>query len=146
MVEAQGVIISASFPRGCCFGAETWPHTAAVRLQCWIAPGQTTNRVGTQHHHLTDRLPKVPSPQPPLSTSLPTRYMTSLHPPGTDTSPSRQCLHETMEQPHPRRGRHQEQEELQSCSLRNGNHKQKIRQNEAAMKYGPDLKITRKTK
>ena len=40
-----------------------------------------------------------------------------------------------MEQPHPRGGRQQKQEELQNGSLRNG-----VRQNEAAMQYGPDEK------
>ena len=48
------------------FHSKTWPHPIACRLQSWDASGQTTNRVGTEPHLLTDRLLKViMSSQPP---------------------------------------------------------------------------------
>ena len=49
-----------------CLGTKTWPHSTACRLQCWDTSGQTTNRVETQPHSSTERLPQVIlSPQPP---------------------------------------------------------------------------------
>ena len=107
-----------------------WPHSTACRLQCWDASGQTTNRAGTQPHPSADRLPKVfLSPQPPLNTSLdmalPTRGTrpSSTHQ-WAGTSPSYQevCT-SLLDQPKPPGGRQQKQEELQSCSLWNGDHK-----------------------
>ena len=74
----QGIVISVSNPGNCHFG-KIWPHPIACRHQCREAPGQITNRVGTQPHPSADRLPKgVLSMQPPLiislDTALPTRW------------------------------------------------------------------------
>ena len=65
-----------------CLGTKTWPHSIACRLQCWDTSDQTTNRVETQPHSSTDRLPQVIlNPQPPrdmpLDTALPTRVTKS---------------------------------------------------------------------
>lgn len=45
-----------------------WARQAACGLQCWVALGQTTNRVGTQPHLSADKWLKLS-----LSTALPTR-------------------------------------------------------------------------
>ena len=55
----QGMFISMSSPRGHPEGTKIWPYQAACRFHCWDASGQTTNRVGTEPHLLTDRLLKV---------------------------------------------------------------------------------------
>ena len=74
----------------------TPPTAYSYRLQCWDASGHTTNRVGTQPHPSSDRLPKViQSQQPPINTplemALPTRGTrpSSTHQ-RADTSPSHQ--------------------------------------------------------
>ena len=60
------------------FGTETWWHLTACGLPCWGAPGQTTNREGTQPHPPAVSLPKdfLNSESPldtPLDAALPTR-------------------------------------------------------------------------
>ena len=123
MAEVQGVLIGVSSPSSCHCDTKTWPHPTACRLQCWYVSGQTTNRVRTQPHPSSDRLPKVfLSPQPPLNipldTVLPTRETrsSSTHQWG-DTIPSYQeaCM-SILDQPHPPGGKHSKQEEPQSCS------------------------------
>ena len=56
MQRPQGIIISMSSSGGH-FGKEIWPHSAACRLQCWNASGQTTNQGG--EHSPTHQLSKV---------------------------------------------------------------------------------------
>ena len=65
---------------------------------------------------------------------------TQLHSPvGRHESLPRGSLHKLPDQPHPPEGRHQKQEELQSCSLQNGAHKpRKLENNEMAEIYVPD--------
>ena len=122
-----------SAPRGCHFGTEMGTHPTACRLQCWGASGQTTNRVGTQTHPSADRLPEVVlSQQLPINTPLDTTLCTQGTRPGSthqwegaSQSLPPGSLHKLLEQPHPPGGRQQNQEELQSCSLRNRDHKQR---------------------
>lgn len=91
----QGIIIAMSSLGGWHIG-KILPHPTACRHQCWEAPGQTTNRVGTQPQLSAKMLPKVIlSTQPALITPLDTVLLTrgtthsSTHQ-WTDTNPSPQ--------------------------------------------------------
>ena len=124
------IFVSVTSPEGCRFGTKTWPHPTGSRLQCWVASSQTTNRVGTQPDPLADRLPEfVLSAQPQLNTlldmALPTRgTRPSSTPVGRQQFLPPGRLNKSLDQPHPPGVRYQKQEELQTCSLRNRNHKQ----------------------
>ena len=133
-------------PGGCHFLTKTWPHPTAYRNQCWDASGQTTNRSGTQSHPSADRLPKIF-----LSTQLPAKHIpwhgpahqrdkTQLNQPmGRDQSLPPGSLHKPCKLASSTRRQQQKQEELQSCSLWNGNHTHsKLDKNETAEEYVPD--------
>ena len=73
-------------------------------------------------------------PQPPintpLDTALPTRGIgsssnTALPPVSRYPSLPPGSLHKPQDQPHPSGDRQQKQEDLQSCSLQNGDHKER---------------------
>ena len=77
LVAETPELITVSSPEGHHFGTKTWPHPTACSLQCWDTSGQTTNRVGTQPHPSTNKLPKVVlNPQLPLNTLLDTALST----------------------------------------------------------------------
>ena len=130
VAEAKGILIGMSSPRGCHFGTETWPHPIACRLQCGDASGQTTSRGVTQPHPSVDRLLEVVlSSQVPLNipfdTALPTsgtRPSSTLQWAGTSPSHQEACR-KPLHQPHTPGARHQQQEELRSCSPWKGDHK-----------------------
>ena len=133
-------------PGGCHFG-KSWPQlTTTCRHECSEAPSQTTNRMGTQPHQSTNKLPKVlQGTQPPLNTprdialSIRRIRLSFIHQRG-GTSPSYQeACHKPLCQLQPQGGIHQKQEGLKPCSLQKGDHTE--RQNEMTEKYMPDIAI-----
>ena len=131
--KSLGILISSSSFGGHCFATNTWPHQTACRLQFWDTLSQITNRGGNTAPP-TERLPKVTlSPEPFLDTSPDTALHTRGPRPRSthqwaDTSPPTRKPSQAPGPTSPTGGRHQKQEELQSCSLHYGDHKQKIRQ------------------
>ena len=57
-MDAGGGDPAAGGPLTWVISTETWPHPRACRLLCWGASGQTTNRLRTQPHQSTEKLPE----------------------------------------------------------------------------------------
>ena len=137
-------LITVSSPEGHHFGTKTWPHPTACSLQCWDTSGQTTNRVGTQPHPSTNKLPKVVlNPQLPLNTLLDTACPPEGQNPALPTSGQAQVppTRKPAQAPgpsSPTRGQTPEARGttvLQSAEQRPQT--QRVRQNETAEKYVP---------